>query len=107
MDQALLYCYVGDAAVALRVRGIRGATELALLQDSQEQDLLEAVAECVQTSVPELSNLAGNFYFDNQVRLVWEIWGGFEEARRPLPDTPEPPTPGPHDVFSSHPEASS
>lgn len=91
MDQALLYCYVGDASVALRVRGIRGATELALLQDSQEQDLLTAVAACVKISVPELSNLAGNFYFDNQVRLVWEIWGGFEEAGRPLPEKPGPP----------------
>lgn len=91
MDQALLYCYVGDAACALRVRGIRGATELALLQDSQEQDLLTAVAACVKISVPELSNLAGNFYFDNQVRLVWEIWGGFEEAGRPLPEKPGSP----------------
>lgn len=80
MDQALLYNYLGESTTQLRVRGIRGAIELAALRDGLEapQDtpqLVASMAQALGVSHVELRNLVENIYFDNQVQLVWKIWG--------------------------------
>ena len=78
IDQAFLYNYVGDKVEQLRVRGIRGAIELASLRE-EDDALLESIAKVLDITPLELRNLIENLYQDNQVRLIWEIWGGFEK----------------------------
>jgi hypothetical protein len=94
INQALLYNYVGDVLERLRVRGIRGAIDLAALFDGAEEagnraNLLGHIAQALGIDVIELGNLIKNLYRDNQVQLVREILGWFDPpGPEPRPSTP-------------------
>jgi hypothetical protein len=80
MDQAFLYNYVGERILELRRRGIRGAIELASLRDEPEvAGLLQSLAQVLGISEADIRNLIRSLYLDNQLRLIWEVWGVFEE----------------------------
>jgi len=78
MDQAFLYNYVGDKLTELRPCGIRGAIELASLQD-EPKEARQSIAKVLGVADRDVSNLIQNLYLDNQLRLIWEMWGVFEE----------------------------
>lgn len=77
MDQSFLLNYVGDKITQLRRRGIRGAIEMADLKDANEQQL-QSIANVLEISTNDVRRLIRTLYLDNQLRLIWEIWGGFE-----------------------------
>lgn len=79
MDQAFLYNYVGEKIAQLRPRGIRGAIEMASLYDKNATGLLHSIAGVLGTTDDDVKNLVGSLYFDNHLRLIWEMWGVFEE----------------------------
>jgi hypothetical protein len=88
MDQAFLYNYVGTKIDALRLRGIRGAIEMATL-DAEENgaphEFLTSTAAALGVTVDELKNLIHNLYEDVQLDLIWEIWDVMPKNPRPAP----------------------
>jgi hypothetical protein len=83
MDQALLLNYVGDGLPQLRLRGIRGAIEMASLHDKEDKDdRLSSLAGALKVSHADVRNLIDVLYDDNQLRFIWGLWGVFEEPRQ-------------------------
>lgn len=80
MDQAFLLNYVGEGIADLRVRGIRGAIEMASLHNAPEGDpRVESVATALKVTPSDVRNLASNLYLDNHLLLIWHLWGVFEQ----------------------------
>jgi hypothetical protein len=85
IDQAILYNYVGGKLSSLRSMGIRGAIELASLQqeltstDADRRAIGKAGAEDVATrlgqKVVSTNLLIETLYDDLRVDLIWELWG--------------------------------
>lgn len=83
IDQAILYCYVGDKIENLRPMGIRGSIELAelghRLQDPDSKDqaekLCEEVAQLLGRSGIAVKNLIQTIIEDPQVDLIVNLWG--------------------------------
>jgi hypothetical protein len=98
IDQALLYCFVGEVAIPLRRRGIRGAIEVvelaARLRSSEPAErangraILQDLASLL--GVPEASalNLVQTIAADGQALLVRSLWeDAFLDADRVAADT--------------------
>jgi len=83
MDQAFLYNYVGEKITDLALRGIRGATEMADVANVEPVEkaagLRQSIGAVLAVSDNDVGNLIRTLYNDNQLRLIWEVWGGFEE----------------------------
>jgi hypothetical protein len=80
MDQSFLYNYVGEKIAQLRLRGIRGAIELAgLYNEPNVTGLVRSVSAVLGITEDDLRNLIRSLYFDNHLRLIWEIWGVWEQ----------------------------
>ena len=80
MDQAFLVNYVGDGIKELRVRGIRGSIEMASLHGVEDTDpRMASVATALKVTPADVRNLINNLYTDNHMRLIWELWGVFEQ----------------------------
>jgi hypothetical protein len=75
MDQALLYNYVGENIIDLRMRGIRGAIELMVA--GRKDPLKEDIAKVLKISKSEVEHFADMLDFDYQVQLVSGIWDEF------------------------------
>jgi len=79
MDQAFIYNYIGEKISELRPRGIRGAIEMASLYEQDEDGVLGSIAGVLGLKDEDVKNLIRSLYLDNHLRLIWEIWGVFEE----------------------------
>jgi hypothetical protein len=97
MDQAILYCYVGDIIERLRPLGIRGAMEVAILEYKEKAVLEERLAAFEQAAGlgrVVLQNLIENLAYDNQVVLLWKLWETFQDdedtARNEKAEAPKP-----------------
>ncbi len=85
IDQAILFGYFEEKIGMLRPFGIRGAIELATLQegldseDSQNRDQAEKVISCLASKLglepAALRNAIRNAYEDVQVQFLWNLWG--------------------------------
>ena len=92
IDQSILVTYVGDKIARLRPLGIRGAIELATIQedindpDSAKQtavgQLVAAIAKAIEVDESGVRNMIQNAYEDVQVNLIWSFWGD-EEIEEP------------------------
>jgi hypothetical protein len=90
IDQSLLFGYVDDKLSELRLLGIRGAIECAVLRDEMDEDDPKKREDANQLVVlvsaklgqPEVAvrNLAAMLYDDSQVNLIWNLWGDTYEA---------------------------
>jgi hypothetical protein len=83
IDQALLADYLEDKLASLRILGVRGAIELAVLQvrlEKQGEERTEAeaaianIATALQVDQASVRALIRNLYEDNQVQLIWDLW---------------------------------
>lgn len=100
MDQAYLCTYVTDKLPKLRLRGIRGAIEIAILHTRldrgtwtldfskqsapmEAEGVVKALALDLATDEVSVRNLARNFYEDPQVDLIWTLWYGRDESEYP------------------------
>jgi hypothetical protein len=92
VDQALLWNYLEDKSILLRVHGIRGAIELAELNhklnsdestEKEKGDAL-AVSKCIAkvlgVELDSLVNLMDEIHGDLQVILVWDLWSAIHHA---------------------------
>jgi hypothetical protein len=78
MDQCFLFNYVGEKIALLRPVGIRGAIELASVQDydaAKRTAVINALAQRLATTDAETITLITNCYLDNQLQLLWGLWG--------------------------------
>lgn len=85
IDQALLFNYIGDKLAVLRPAGIRGSIETAVIYerlksgDPEEvavaQALLTILAGKLELSPPETLNLIRTVWEDDQVDLLWQLFG--------------------------------
>jgi hypothetical protein len=85
MDQAILFGYVGEKIAMLRPLGIRGAIELATIQDSLESDeaqeaqralnLVAYAAKVLEQDESAVLNMIMDTYEDVQVNFLWSLWG--------------------------------
>ncbi len=85
IDQALLFNYIGDKVQFLRPVGIRGAIETAViyarLRSGDQQEIAEAealitiLAGKLELSVSETRNLIRTVWEDDQVDLLWQLFG--------------------------------
>lgn len=85
IDQALLFNYVGDKLDLLRLVGIRGSIETAViyqrLRTGNQQEITEAealiavLATKLGLGVPETRNLIRTVWEDDQVDLLWQLFG--------------------------------
>ncbi|HWZ43867.1 MAG TPA: hypothetical protein VNW97_10335 [Candidatus Saccharimonadales bacterium] len=85
IDQALLFNYVGDKLSLLRPVGIRGSIETAVIYErlisnkAQEVEEAEALVKIVagklELSGPEALNLIRTVWEDDQVDLLWRVFG--------------------------------
>jgi hypothetical protein len=81
MDQCFLFNYVGTKIETLRATGIRGAIEVADLQDLQPEKklpMVEALAKRLEINNTEADNLIGEMAMDAQLDLIGEIWGSVD-----------------------------
>lgn len=96
IDEAILFNYFGDKIEKLRPFGIRGAIELASIQDQlvgneasarqEAQALVARIAELLEVPEPAIRNAIQNAWEDVQVDFLWSLWGdtdpgGDEEDR--------------------------
>ncbi len=100
IDQAILATYVGPKLEAVRIMGVRGAIEMALLgerlrllksDDPIRQDADRTVARIAAIlgepdSGTTTRNLIQNLDEDAQVELIWNLW--FEEPAKGVLVTP-------------------
>jgi hypothetical protein len=86
MDQAFLINYVGDKIEALRPVGIRGAIEMSVAGDPDENSraavVIAIVAGRLEVSDEQARNLGGNLYEDGQVDLIWQLFRPYEAQGR-------------------------
>jgi hypothetical protein len=85
MDQAILFGYVGEKLALLRPLGIRGAIELATIQDSLESDhaqearrarnLVSYASKVLEQDESAVLNMIKDTYEDVQVNFLWSLWG--------------------------------
>ena len=85
IDQANLFDFFGDKAELLRPFGIRGAIELASLQDDlasrnpKIQEQAERVVACIASKLQQeeatVRNVIRNAYEDVQIEFLWDLWG--------------------------------
>jgi hypothetical protein len=81
MDQCFLFNCVGTKIETLRATGIRGAIEVADLQDLQPEKkvpMVEALAKRLEINNTEADNLIGEMAMDAQLDLIGEIWGSVD-----------------------------
>ena len=85
MDQAILFGYVGEKIAKLRPLGIRGAIELATIQNSLEsgevqeaqraRNLVSYAAKVLEQDESAVLNMIVETYEDVQVNFLWSLWG--------------------------------
>jgi hypothetical protein len=76
MDQALLYLYLGEKVGELRPCGIRGAIELAALEEeTQDSALVGRLAKRVDREPEEFSHLIKTLAEDTQATTLLRLWG--------------------------------
>ncbi len=85
IDQAILLDYFPDNAELLRPCGIRGAIELATIQEdldsedngarAQAQKLVLSIASVLKQDEACTRNAIRNAYEDVQVEFLWDLWG--------------------------------
>lgn len=103
IDQALLCNYIDKDIQLLRPLGVRGSIEMAVIHprllstdDSERAEAMRIVAiaaeKCGNQKVDEVLNLIRTLYEDDQVQLVWRLFGGsFDHPVRdsaPVQDAP-------------------
>jgi hypothetical protein len=88
---------VDDKLPKIRVRGIRGAIEMAILHQRLEDpqtkpeadNVVKALAADLASDEDSMRNLARNLYEDPQVDLIWTLWyerdGGSDRVSPVLP----------------------
>jgi hypothetical protein len=97
VDQAVLYCYVGDATTPLRLRGMRGAIEVSELAErltspnaddhANGKALLADMATLLSVPEPSALNLVQTIAADGQAQLVRSLWeDAFLDAERKAED---------------------
>jgi hypothetical protein len=86
VDQALLWNYLEDKSILLRVHGIIGAIELAELNHKLNSDestekekgdalaVSKCIAKVLEVELDSLVNLMDEIHEDLQVILVWDLW---------------------------------
>jgi hypothetical protein len=99
IDQSILVTYVGDKIARLRPLGIRGAIELATIQEDIDDpdpakqtavgQLVTAIAKAAEVDESGVRNMIQNAYEDVQVNLIWSFWGD-EEIEEPDSQEAEP-----------------
>jgi len=85
IDQALLFNYIGEKIPGLRPMGIRGSIEAAVIyeraksNDADEQaaalEIIDIVATHLGQSKDEARNLVRTVWEDDQVNLIWNLFG--------------------------------
>ncbi|HTX33953.1 MAG TPA: hypothetical protein VME43_02995 [Bryobacteraceae bacterium] len=83
IDQAILFDYIGESMALLRPLGIRGAIEIATIQQSLQDNceredamkLVASIAGVLKQEQQGVLNLIRNAYEDVQVDLIWALWG--------------------------------
>lgn len=79
MDQAFLVNYVGEGVKELRPRGIRGSIEMAMLYGVPADDpRVVSIAGALKITKDDTVSLINNLRQDNQLLLLWNLWGVFE-----------------------------
>jgi hypothetical protein len=75
MDQALLYLYLGERVSEVRRCGIRGAIELAALEEAKDTALDGHLAARVGIEPNEFSHLVKTLDEDTQATTLLRLWG--------------------------------
>lgn len=85
IDEAILFSYFDEGISSLRFFGIRGAIELASIQErldgddsmvrQQAEDLINSIATALGRPVPAIRNAVRNAYEDITVDFLWNLWG--------------------------------
>ena len=98
IDQALLCNYIDKDIQLLRPLAVRGSIEMAVIyprllsaDDTERAEATRIVAiaaeKCGNQKVDEVLNLIRTLYEDDQVQLVWRLFGGSFDypVRYPVP----------------------
>ena len=90
IDEAILFNYFDDDVSKLRPFGIRGAIELASIQDAladndvnerqKAEGLVSNIASALQKPESAIKNAILNAHEDVQVDFLWNLWGDSDAA---------------------------
>lgn len=87
IDQALLFNYIDTKLLALRPLGIRGSIETAVIwgrflaggdEAVRASELMASISTAlgITTGDTEVKNLIRTIWEDDQVKLIWQLFGG-------------------------------
>jgi len=99
IDQALLYNYIDTKLAALRPLGIRGSIETAVIwkrflaggdEATRAAELMVSISSAlgITNGDAEVKNLIRTIYEDDQVNLIWQLFGGSFDHGSDQPETP-------------------